>query len=72
MVKVREILVEGKSVELKANNGNPNEHAKGKKVESPSVNQVEHVQTVEEQNSKSGCMGIVLIGIVLMSLFTLL
>jgi len=72
MVKFREILVEGKSVELKANNGNPNEHAKGKKVESPSVNQVEHVQTVEEQNSKSGCMGIVLIGIVLMSLFTLL
>lgn len=72
MLKFREVLVEGKPLENTTNDDNYKEHAKGKKVESPSVNQVEHVQTVEEQNSKSGCMGIVLIGIVLMSLFTLL
>jgi hypothetical protein len=65
-------LVEGKPLENTTNDDNYKEHAKGKKVECPSVNQVEHVQTVEEQNSKSCCMGIVLIGIVLMSLFTLL
>ena len=72
MLKFREVLVEGKPLENTTNDDNYKEHAKGKKVESPSVNQVEHVQTVEEQNSKSGCMGIVLIGIVLMPLFTLL
>ena len=72
MLKFREVLVEGKPLENTTNDDNYKEHAKEKKVESPFVNQVENVQTVEEQNSKSGCMGVVLIGIVLMSLFTLL
>lgn len=72
MVKFREILVEGKSVELKANNGNPNENVKEEKVENPSANQVEQIQTIAEQGSKGGCLGIVAIGIVLTSLIAFL
>lgn len=72
MVKFREILVEGKSVELKANNGNPNENVKEEKVENPSANQVEQIQTIAEQGSKGGCLGIVVLGIVLTSLIAFL
>ena len=72
MVKFREILVEGKSVELKANNGNPNENVKEEKVENPSANQVEQIQTIAEQGSRGGCLGIVVLGIVLTSLIAFL
>ena len=72
MVVFREILVEGKSVELKANNGNPNENVKEEKVENPSANQVEQIQTIAEQGSKGGCLGIVVLGIVLTSLIAFL
>ena len=72
MVKFREILVEGKSVELKVNNGNQTENVKEEKVENPSANQVEQIQTIAEQGSKGGCLGIVVIGIVLTSLIAFL
>lgn len=72
MVKFREILVEGKSVELKANNGNQTENVKEEKVENPSANHVEQIQTIAEQGSKGGCLGIVVLGIVLTSLIAFL
>ena len=72
IVKFREILVEGKSVELKANNGNQTENVKEEKVENPSANQVEQIQTIAEQGSKGGCLGIVVIGIVLSSFIAFL
>ncbi len=72
MVKFREILVEGKSVEMKAGNVNQTEKVTEKKEENPSDNQVEQVQTVEEQSSKRGCLGIVVIGILFTSLIALL
>jgi DNA polymerase-3 subunit epsilon len=72
MVKFREILVGGNSVEMKADNGSQTENGKEENVENPSANHVEQVQTVEERSSKGGCLGLVIIGIVLMSLFTLL
>ena len=72
IVKFREILVEGKSVELKANNGNQTENVKEEKVENPSANQVEQIQTIAEQGSKGGCLGIVVLGIVLTSLIAFL
>lgn len=72
MMKFRKILVERKSVELKANNGNQTENFKEENEDNPSDNQVEQVQTVEEQSSKGGCLGIVVIGIVLTSLIAFL
>ena len=72
IVKFREILVEGKSVEMKADNGNKTENAKEENVENPYANHVEQVQAVEEQSSKGGCLGIVVIGIVLTSLIAFL
>ena len=72
MVKFREILVEGKSVELNANNGNQTESVKEEKVENPSADQVEQIQTIAEQGAKGGCLGIVVIGIVLTSLIAFL
>ena len=72
IVKFRDILVEGKSVELKANNGNQTENVKEEKVENPSANQVEQIQTIAEQGSKGGCLGIVVLGIVLTSLIAFL
>lgn len=72
IVKFRELLVEGKSVELKANNGNQTENVKEEKVENPSANQVEQIQTIAEQGSKGGCLGIVVLGIVLTSLIAFL
>ena len=72
IVKFREILVDGKSVELKANNGNQTENVKEEKVENPSANQVEQIQTIAEQGSKGGCLGIVVLGIVLTSLIAFL
>ena len=72
IVKFRDILVEGKSVELKANNGNQTENVKEEKVENPSANQVEQIQTIAEQGPKGGCLGIVVLGIVLTSLIAFL
>ena len=72
MVKFREILVEGKSVELRANNGNQTENVKEEKVENPSADQVEQIQTIAEQGSKCGCLGIVVLGIVLTSIIIFL
>lgn len=66
--KFREILVEGKLVEKKADNGGQTENVKDEKVENSSTNQVEQVQTVEEQSSKGGCLGVVLIGLLVMSI----
>ena len=66
MVKFREILVGGKSVEMKADNGSQTENGKEENVENPSANHVEQVQTVEEQNSKGGCLGMVLVGLLVL------
>ena len=68
MVKFREILLEGKLVEMKADNRGQTENVKDEKVENSSTNQVEQVQTVEEQSSKGGCLGVVLIGLLVMSI----
>ena len=68
MVKFREILVEGKSAEMKVHNGSQTENVKEEKVENPSANHVGQVQTVEEQSSKGGCLGIVLFGLLLLSI----
>ena len=68
MVKFREILVEGKSVELKANNGNQTGNVKEKMVENPSANHIEQVQAVEEQSSKGGCLGVVFVGLLVLSI----
>jgi DNA polymerase III epsilon subunit-like protein len=72
MVKFREILVEGKSVEMKADKGDKTENVKEENVENPSSIQVEQIQTIAEQSSKGGCLGIVVIGIVLTSLIAFL
>lgn len=72
MVKFREILFEGKPVEMKVNDGNQTKIVKEVKIETPSRNQDEQVQTVAEEGSKGGCLGIVVIGIVLTSLIVLL
>ena len=68
MVKFREILVEGKSVELKASNEILTENVKEEKVEDPSSDHVEQAQTVEEQSSKSGCLGMILVGLLVLSI----
>lgn len=72
MVKFREILVEGKSVEMKANNSNQTENVKEEKVENSFVKQAEQVQTIEEQSSKGGCLGIVLVGLIVLSILILM
>lgn len=69
MVKFCEILIEGKSAEIKAVNEKQIESDTEKKVEIPSTIHVEHVQTVEEQSSKGGCLGVVLIGLLALSIF---
>jgi type I site-specific restriction-modification system R (restriction) subunit len=68
MVKFREILVGGKSVEMKADNGSQTENGKEENVENPSANHVEQVQTVEERSSKGGCLGVVLVGLLVLSI----
>ena len=68
IVKFRELLVEGKSVEMKADNGNQTETVKEEKVKNPSANQVEQVQNVEEQSSKGGCLGVVWVGLLVLSI----
>ena len=73
MVKFRDILVEENSVEMQANNRNQTENVKGEeKEELQSVNLDEQIQYAEQQSSKSGCLGIVVIGIVLTSLIAFL
>jgi DNA polymerase-3 subunit epsilon len=64
MVKFREILVEGKSVEMKANDGNKTEYVKEEKVE--------QIQTDEKKSTKGGCLVIVVIGVVVTSLIAFL
>ena len=72
MVKFHKILVEEKPIEMKTNDGNQTENVIEKKVENSSANVVKQVQAVEEQSSKGGCMGIVIIGVVLASLIAFL
>lgn len=72
LVKFREILIEGKSVEMKADNGNQTENVKEEKIENPSVNQSEQIQTVAEQNTKGGCIGVILFLCVVSSIIALL
>ena len=70
MAKFREILVEGISIELKANNRNETENIKEKKIENPSANKVEQIQTIAGQGSKGGCLGVVLVGLLVLSILT--
>jgi len=68
MVKFREVLVDGESVELKAHSENQTENAKEEKAENSSAIHDEQIQVVEEQSSKGGCLGIVLIGLLVLSI----
>ena len=72
MVKFREILVEGKLVEMKIYNGNQTENVKEEKERIPLFNPDEQVQMVAEQSSRGGCLGIVVIGIVFTTLIAFL
>jgi len=72
LVKFREILIEGKPVEMKADNGNQTENVKEEKIENPSVNQSEQIQTVAEQNTKGGCLSVILFLCVVSSIIALL
>jgi hypothetical protein len=68
MVKFREILVEGKSVEKTTSIREKKIIVKeDKNVESP-VEEIDQTSAEESSNSKSGCLGIIVIGIVLSSL----
>ena len=68
MVKFREILVEEKSVELKAHSENQTENAKEGKGENPSAIHDKQIQVAEEQSSKGGCLGGVLVGLLVLSI----
>ena len=68
MVKFREILVEEKSVELKAHSENQTENAKEGKGENPSAIHDKQIQVAEEQSSKRGCLGVVLVGLLVLSI----
>lgn len=68
MVKFREILVEEKSVELKAHSENQTENAKDGNGENPSAIHDEQIQVAEEQSSKGGCLGGVLVGLLVLSI----
>ena len=68
MVKFREVLVDGESVELKAHSENQTENAKEEKAENSSAIHDEQIQVVEEQSSKGGCLGVVLVGLLVLSI----
>jgi DNA polymerase-3 subunit epsilon len=68
MVKFREILVDDKSVEMKIDNESKTENAKEEKVENSAAIHDERIQVVEEQSSKGGCLGVVLIGLLVLSI----
>ena len=68
MVKFREVLVDGESVELKAHSENQTENAKEEKTENSSAIHDEQIQVVEEQSSKGGCLGVVLVGLLVLSI----
>ena len=68
MVKFRKILVEGESAEIKTANEKQIENVREEKVENPFTIHVEQVQTVEEQSSKGGCLGVVLMGLLVVSI----
>ena len=68
MVKFREILIDGKSVELKTQSESQNGNTKEEKVENPFAIHDEQIQVVEEQSSKGGCLGVVLIGLLVLSI----
>ena len=70
MVKFREIFDEEESYEMKANDRNHTENVKKEKVENPSANHDEQIQTVEEQSSKGGCLAVVLIGLLVLSIIS--
>jgi DNA polymerase-3 subunit epsilon len=68
MVKFREILIDGKSVELKTQSESQNGNTKEEKVENPFAIHDEQIQVVEEQSSKGGCLGVVLVGLLVLSI----
>ena len=71
MVKFREILVEGKSLEKVTPAREETTSVIEEKVEVPSVNKVNQTPSERSDNSKSGCLGIIVIGIILSSLIVL-
>ena len=68
MVKFREILIDGKSVELKTQSESQNGNTKEEKVENPFAIHDEQIQVVEEQSSKGGCLRVVLVGLLVLSI----
>ena len=68
MVKFREILVEEKSIEKTTPIQEKAHIAKEDKDEVSSVDEIRQTSSEEISNSKSGCMGIIVIGIILSSL----
>ena len=68
MVKFREILIDGKSVELKTQSESQNGNTKEEKVENPFAIHDKQIQVVEEQSSKGGCLGVVLVGLLVLSI----
>lgn len=72
MVKLREILVEGKAFETTYNNADNTKIINEKKQNTPSVNLEVQTQPVEGQNSKNGCLSIIVIGVTLLSLVAFL
>ena len=53
---------------MKADNGNQTETVKEEKVKNPSANKVEQIQTIAGQGSKGGCLGVVLVGLLVLSI----
>lgn len=68
MVKFREILVEGKSLEKATPVREKTNTVKEDIAEAPSVDKIIQTPSKGNENSKSGCLGIMVIGIILSSI----
>lgn len=72
MVKFREILIEEKKLETKTKVDKKPKASQAKIAEKPSDNQVKQVTLADNKSSKGGCLGIVVIGVVLASILAFL
>ena len=68
MVKFREILVEGKPLEKATPVREKTNTVKEDIAEAPSVDKIIQTPSKGNENSKSGCLGIMVIGIILSSI----
>ena len=72
MVKFHEILVEGMNLNTKSSVSAHSENIKEKEAVTPTQKHVSQPTLTEEQKPKSGCLGILIIGIILSSLIAFL